>query len=162
MAACAHCDGTGAVRVRAHGTGKDVDVACPMCDTPGPGARRCEQCAREAGGTWVRVDQQAELLRDLDVALNGVQGAAQRPTLGDIVSQVQAEARRSGYPVLTSAHVATLLPAERELLIVALRTWRAMHVEIETYRTGRKQGIEASDAHEMVKATDRLLLKVGG
>jgi hypothetical protein len=47
-------------------------------------------------GNWINADDVDRLTRAIDVALNGEEGAAKRPKLCDIASQVESLARNNG------------------------------------------------------------------
>lgn len=57
-------------------------------------------------GSWINADDVDRNVRALDLALNGRGRAAERPSLADVVSQVQAVATRLGRPVLETARAA--------------------------------------------------------
>jgi hypothetical protein len=61
-------------------------------------------------GNWIAADDYHRNMRALDVALNGEEGAAQRPLLIDILSQVEGLARKLGRPVLAAAQAAPSEP----------------------------------------------------
>jgi hypothetical protein len=56
--------------------------------------------AEPTEGNWIAADDYHRNVRALDVALNGEEGAAQRPSLVDVLAQVQGEVRRRGRPLL--------------------------------------------------------------
>jgi hypothetical protein len=56
--------------------------------------------AEPTEGNWIAADDYRRNVRALDVALNGEEGAAQRPSLVDVLAQVQGEVRRRGRPLL--------------------------------------------------------------
>lgn len=65
-----------------------------------------------APGSWVAADDVYRMTREIDVALNGEDRAAARPTLADICAQVVREASRRGRPLLA----ASPQPAEPDVL----------------------------------------------
>lgn len=78
-----------------------------------PKPRTCAECgigpcktnppaATPATGNWISIIDHAKNLRALDVALNGVVGAAEAPTLSDILSQVEREVRKLGRPIFST------------------------------------------------------------
>lgn len=56
--------------------------------------------AEPSTGNWISADDYHRNVRALDVALNGIEGAARRPLLIDVLSQVKAEVSRRGAPLL--------------------------------------------------------------
>ena len=51
-------------------------------------------------GEWVKAEDVKRLTRDIDVALNGIEGAAEQASLSDVASQMEAEVSRRGRPLL--------------------------------------------------------------
>jgi len=59
-----------------------------------PSALAMRDAATELEGLYRVMDYQRQLVRELDIALNGA-GAAQQATLADLLSQVKAEGIKS-------------------------------------------------------------------
>jgi hypothetical protein len=76
-----------------------------------------DTCTCPDHGTWIEASGYYINVRQLDVALNGEHGAAERPLLIDILSQVEGIARKHGKPVLECINpsVEVLLEALRKL-----------------------------------------------
>ena len=59
-------------------------------------------------GAWISATDVNRLVREIDVALNGEQGAATQAALVDIVAQVRMAARKRGAPLLVEGATAPL------------------------------------------------------
>lgn len=70
---------------------RDIKEAAPPQPSPSPAP---------AEGNWIAADDVKRLVRELDVALNGKEGAAQQASLCDVVSQVVREAAKLGRPLI--------------------------------------------------------------
>jgi len=56
--------------------------------------------AQAPAGNWINADDVSRLVRDLDVALHGVDEAAPQASLCDVVGLVKEAAQRLGRPIL--------------------------------------------------------------
>lgn len=65
-------------------------------------AQRLYTAATPETGNWICADDVNRLVRELDVALNGEDGAAEQASLCDLVAQVQSTARANGAPLLAA------------------------------------------------------------
>ncbi|HCE6978128.1 TPA: hypothetical protein NHP34_005771 [Pseudomonas aeruginosa] len=107
---CATCGGTGMV--------DDGEIDCYSDGTPfenGPVkcVKDCPACKAQPSPLQAEqptaddyeevLDDHRRLVREMDVLLNGEACAAKQAMLCDLVSQVEAEARKSGQPLLVSA-----------------------------------------------------------
>lgn len=64
--------------------------------------RAMQAQAAPGAGNWVNAADVDRLVRELDVALNGEHGAAQQPSLCDVVGQVKTETAKLGRPLLAA------------------------------------------------------------
>lgn len=79
-----------------------------------------------AAGNWVNAADVDRLVRELDVALNGEEGAAPQASLCDVVGQAKAEAAKLGRPLLAA-------PAARQCVECASC---GSAFEVDTYMAG--------------------------
>lgn len=70
-----------------------------------------------AEGNWIAADDVKRLVRELDVALNGKEGAAQQASLCDVVSQVVHEAAKLGRPLIPATPFARNAERTWDLLV---------------------------------------------
>lgn len=83
---------------------------------------REEKKAAHAAGNWIDAADVDRLVRELDVALNGEEGAAPQASLCDVVGQAKAEAAKLGRPLL-AAPAAVARPSEDVRKKIVTNTW---------------------------------------
>lgn len=62
-----------------------------------------QACHCPEHGSWIHADDVKRLVREIDVALNGEEGAAEQASLCDVAGQLKRVARDRGCPVLSEA-----------------------------------------------------------
>uniref|UniRef100_A0A6M3MHP8 Uncharacterized protein n=1 Tax=viral metagenome TaxID=1070528 RepID=A0A6M3MHP8_9ZZZZ len=121
------------------------------------------QAAQQAptNGNWVAADDVQRLVRELDVALNGKEGAAVQASLCDVVAQVRSASAKAGRPLL-AAQQAPSTPASFQsrvqpwLLqcfgaeIAADRVERNHRFLEESLELVQSLGCTDSEAHQLV------------
>lgn len=81
-------------------------LAAGIAASPTPPAEQPAPKAAPSEGNWISAVDVQRLVRELDAALNGEEGAAPQASLCDIVSQVAQAAKALGRPVLTAPKAA--------------------------------------------------------